>query len=94
MVEASLIAAKVTNDRSWADVGVDVFRVVPGPQRPGRALHHPDTGGCQDGLQSNGPNKNQGAESSLAYLLSVLELHRYAEGKDAPQAHPFLSDRL
>jgi len=32
------------------------------------------TGGCCDGLQPDGPNKNQGAESTLAWLISLLSL--------------------
>ncbi len=35
------------------------------------------TGGCRDGLHADGVNRNQGAESTLAYLIAVLELHRY-----------------
>ncbi len=40
-------------------------------------LHDPVTGGCRDGLHADGTNRNQGAESTLAYLLSVLELRTY-----------------
>ena len=32
------------------------------------------TGGCCDGLQPDGPNRNQGAESTLAWLASLLSL--------------------
>ena len=32
------------------------------------------TGGCRDGLHSDRPNENQGAESTLAFLQSLLEL--------------------
>ncbi len=35
-------------------------------------LFDPDTKGCADGLQANGVNRNQGAESTLAYLISHL----------------------
>ena len=30
------------------------------------------TGGCRDGLTPDGPNFNQGAESTLAWLVSLL----------------------
>ncbi len=33
------------------------------------------TGGCRDGLQQNGANKNQGAESTLSYILSLLAIY-------------------
>lgn len=46
-------------------------------------LFDPVTGGGRDGLQPNGANLNQGAESSLAYLLSVLELHHYQRNTNA-----------
>jgi hypothetical protein len=30
------------------------------------------TGGCRDGLHADGPNLNQGAESTLSWLISLL----------------------
>ncbi len=35
-------------------------------------LYDPETKGCCDGLQPNGINRNQGAESTLAYIISHL----------------------
>jgi glycosyltransferase involved in cell wall biosynthesis len=35
-------------------------------------LYDPETKGCYDGLHPNGINQNQGAESTLAYLISHL----------------------
>jgi hypothetical protein len=35
-------------------------------------LYDPETKGCFDGLHPNGTNLNQGAESTLAYLISHL----------------------
>lgn len=43
-------------------------------------LYDSDTKGCADGLQAVGVNRNQGAESTLAYLIShltVLEAFKY-----------------
>jgi glycosyltransferase involved in cell wall biosynthesis len=36
------------------------------------SIYNPQTKGCFDGLQENGVNRNQGAESSLALLLAGL----------------------
>jgi hypothetical protein len=44
-------------------------------------LYDATTGGCRDGLHPDRTNQNQGAESTLAFLQSLLEL-RLAE-----QAH-------
>ena len=79
MVHACLTAARLTDDLSWANQAWMCFEWFVGGNDLGVPLYHADTGGCQDGLQAHGPNKNQGAESSLAYLLSVLELHLYSE---------------
>ena len=35
---------------------------------------HPNTGGCRDALHVDRVNQNQGAESTLAFLLSLAEL--------------------
>jgi len=37
-------------------------------------IYDPTTGGCRDGLHSDRLNENQGAESTLAFLQSLLEL--------------------
>lgn len=40
------------------------------------SLYDTETGGCYDGLQANGVNRNQGAESTLAYLISHLAVQQ------------------
>ena len=46
----------------------------------GATLYDPKTGGCRDGLMADGINQNQGAESSLAWLLSLMTLQKlYAD---------------
>jgi predicted dehydrogenase len=79
LVDACLDAATITADEAWAATAWWAFRWFHGENDLGKALHDPQTGGCQDGLQPNEPNKNQGAESVLAYLLSVLRLTEYRE---------------
>ncbi len=79
IVQAALAAAAVTGDESWCDDAWRGFHWFRGFNDLGLPLYHPETGGAQDGLRPDGVNKNQGAESVLAYLLSVLELHLYRE---------------
>ena len=76
-VQACLAAARITGDTSWADHARRCFDWFTGRNDLGVALYHAQTGGCQDGLHPHGANKNQGAESTLAYLLSALELRLY-----------------
>ena len=77
MVHACLAAAEITGDSSWAGHAWTCFEWFRGHNDLGIPIYDPETGGCQDGLNADGPNENQGAESSLAYLLSVLELHHF-----------------
>jgi hypothetical protein len=41
-------------------------------------IYDPGTGGCHDGLEPDHVNCNQGAESTLAFLLSLVQM-RLAE---------------
>jgi hypothetical protein len=43
-----------------------------GENRLSIPLYNFDTSGCSDGLESNGLNRNQGAESTLSYLIAHL----------------------
>ncbi len=42
-------------------------------------MYNPETGGCYDGLMESGVNRNQGAESLIAYLVSRVEMERFKE---------------
>ena len=77
MVHACLAAAEITGDEAWAHHAWRCFEWFRGKNDVGIPVYVEETGGCRDGLHDSGVNENQGAESSLAYLLSVLELHRY-----------------
>jgi len=83
LVHACLDAARVTGDATWAEEARRAFEWFTGLNDLGIALCDPATGGCCDGLMSDGVNRNQGAESTLAYVLSVLELHVHARGREA-----------
>jgi len=37
-------------------------------------IYNPCTGGCYDGLEETHVNLNQGAESTISYLLARLEM--------------------
>ncbi len=89
LVQACLTAAEITGDRYWARQVGRCFEWFTGRNDLGIPLYNPETGGGQDGLEITGVNTNQGAESTLAYILSVLEIHLYeqlrASGQQAGQ---------
>jgi len=77
LVHGCLAAAAVTGEAAWVGEAWRCFKWFTGENDLGVSLYAEDTGGCMDGLHPDGTNRNQGAESTLAYLLSALELHRY-----------------
>jgi hypothetical protein len=44
----------------------------------GQPIYDASTGGCFDGLMEHQINENQGAESTLAFLLSLVEMRGLA----------------
>ena len=78
MVSACLEAYRVTGDQTWHKEARRAFDWFLGRNDLNLQIYDPTTGGCRDGLHPDRTNENQGAESSLAYLQSVLEL-RLAE---------------
>ncbi len=74
MVSACLEAYRSTGDERWRKEVRRAFEWFLGRNDLGLSLYDPDTGGCYDGLHPDRVNKNQGAESTLAFLQTLLEL--------------------
>ncbi len=80
-LQASLEAYNATRDEVWLKEARRCLNWFLGANVLGAPLYDFKTGGCMDGLTPNGPNRNEGAESTLAWLLSLTALHRAkAEG--------------
>lgn len=75
-VSACLGAYQLTNDPAWLREAVRAFEWFLGENDLGLPLYDPTTGGCRDGLHPDRVNQNQGSESTLAFLLSLLELRQ------------------
>jgi hypothetical protein len=78
MVEANLTAYQLTRDPAYLRRALQALDWFYGENPVGAALYNPRTGGCHDGLHADGANANQGAESTLAYLMAHLHLYRAA----------------
>jgi hypothetical protein len=88
LVEACTTAYRVTGEQRWRDHATRCFAWFHGENDPHLSLIHPETGGCQDGLTPHGVNRNQGAESLLAYLMSVQAL----AAMQAPATQPLQAE--
>jgi glycosyltransferase involved in cell wall biosynthesis len=73
-LSAAIEAFNAVQDRYWCDQAHLAFDWFLGRNDLGQPLYDTTTGGCHDGLQENRLNENQGAESTLAFLLSLAEM--------------------
>lgn len=74
MVSACIEAYRVTKDKKWLTEARQTFEWFLGRNDLHLLVYDPTTGGCRDGLHPDRLNENQGAESTLAFLQSLLEL--------------------
>jgi glycosyltransferase involved in cell wall biosynthesis len=87
MVSACLLAERVTEDPVWGQEARRAFQWFLGQNQQLTSLYDPATGACRDGLHADRPNENQGAESTIAFLLALVELRSASASASAqPQA--------
>ena len=75
---ACLEAFRITREKKWtrhADRCLNWFLGANDLRTP---LYDHSTGGCHDSLAPHGVNQNQGAQSTLAWLLSLMSLYEHA----------------
>ncbi len=73
-VSACIEAFEATNDPFWRDEARRAFEWFLGRNDLDQPLYNPRSGGCYDGLHFDRINLNQGAESTLAFLLALAEM--------------------
>ena len=78
LADACTRAFTATGDRDWLVVVTQCLRWFLGSNDSNVPMHDPATGGGYDGLEPTGANLNQGAESTLAWLLTLQQGLRVA----------------
>jgi len=73
-ISACLEAYLTTKDNYWYLEAEKAFHWFLGANDLGIPLYEPTNGGCYDGLHVDRVNRNQGAESTIAFLLSLCEM--------------------
>ncbi len=76
LAEACAAAYNITRDRSWLAEIRRCLEWFLGRNDLGVPLYDSSTGGSRDGLNAGGVNVNQGAESTLAWLTTLLLVHK------------------
>jgi glycosyltransferase involved in cell wall biosynthesis len=77
MVDACIEAFNCTRDEEWIAYAYRCLNWYQGENDLGVPLCDYATGGCRDGLEAQGANENQGAESTLCWLLALLAIYNY-----------------
>ena len=76
VVSACLQAYRATGKARWRKEAWTAFNWFLGDNDLQIALYDPTTGGCRDGLHPDRANENQGAESTLSFLMALLEMRK------------------
>lgn len=90
-VSACLEAYRCTKDTVWHDRARTAFEWFLGKNDLNQPLYDAHSGGCRDGLHVDRVNQNQGAESTLAFLVALLEMELVENDLDVfrePLVHP------
>ena len=92
MIGACIEAYECTQGEEWVQLATRCFDWYLGKNDKQLKLYDHASGGCRDGLERDGVNENQGAESTLSYILSLLALYNLrgltANGKPEVDAEP------
>lgn len=75
LVDACLDAYIETGDENWFKESERCLSWFLGHNDLQQPICDYKTGGCCDGLQRQGVNRNQGAESTLAWLISLINMY-------------------
>jgi glycosyltransferase involved in cell wall biosynthesis len=84
-VSACLEALRVTGDNRWRTRAWSAFNWFLGDNDLRLPLYDSETGGCRDGLHPDRSNQNQGAESTLSFLMALLEMHSLEKPEKAEE---------
>ncbi len=79
VVSACLEAYRSTGKGRWRKEAWRAFNWFLGDNDLQIALYDATTGGCRDGLHPDRANENQGAESTLSFLMALLEMRKLEE---------------
>lgn len=86
-VSACIEAFNASGDSAWEKSAQRAFDWFLGANDLRLPLYDPSTGGCFDGLHDNRVNQNQGAESTLSFLLALAEMQALRKQKTSIDTH-------
>ena len=79
LIQACSEAFLVTEENTWLDEARRCLDWFLGRNDLHLVIYDFKSGGCHDGLEAHGLNQNMGAESALAWLISLLTMYKVFE---------------
>jgi glycosyltransferase involved in cell wall biosynthesis len=73
-VQTLITAFKITKQEKYKSHSINAFQWFLGKNLINQTIYNEQTGGCHDGLGESSINLNQGAESTISYLMARLTL--------------------
>ena len=70
------------------------FEWFLGKNHLNQIVYNPKTGGCYDGLEENHVNLNQGAESTVSYLMARLVFEQIENEKIETQLYDEVYEKV
>ena len=74
MIKTAITAFQITQNIHFKTAAQTIFEWYLGKNTKGLKVYDPNTGSCYDGITPKGLNLNQGAESTITYLLARLNI--------------------
>jgi len=74
IVQTKMLAYKITKNKKHLNDAMTAFQWFLGKNYLGLMVYDEVTGGCHDGLSQHGLNLNQGAESTISYIMARLSI--------------------
>jgi glycosyltransferase involved in cell wall biosynthesis len=87
-ISACVAAWQLDGAAEWQQEATRAFAWFRGENDLRTTLIDPVTGACLDGLHPDRPNENRGAESTLSYLLGLLDMRRFAQTGSIDHTRP------
>ncbi len=82
LIEACFEAYNISRDAKYVEAAKSALAWFLGQNDLGANLYDYKTAGCRDGLQPDGANYNEGAESTLSWLQSLIAMYYHTAGED------------
>lgn len=85
MVQTLVLAYDVTKKEEYLKNAINTFQWFLGKNILNQAVYDESNGGCHDGIDETSINLNQGAESTISYLMARLSLNLFLrKSKSSP----------